>query len=964
MSRIKHLIFADLQVKPSNLEVAIDVMDQIINFTKENKIKKVFFLGDLFETKRYIEITCFNEIFKKLHELSSHIDDLYMLVGNHDLALRNSITSKETETSMDSLFPFAKIIKRKENIMVDGINYVCIPFQKDIYVMRGEFIESSEEINDNGKFNVLLFHTEYNEFSYGHGAICSSPLKKKDIRFDRYDYSFGGHIHNKTIINKKSLFIGAPFEHTRDEKNSVKGFIVLDAKDKKFKFHETKYPKFIEIKTKKEWKEKKDSIEGNYVDVYITDENIIQEIRSKAKSMTIIRPELKYKEDSDCNILTIRDSLISYLKGLGEEGEKRLKDIDIYLTSNLAINTDFRLATASVENFLSYRRGEFKIPLEASNNHMTAIMGVNKDTGGSNGSGKSSIIEFINYGLYGETVRGSQVGSVVNRKEKKDCKVILKFTSNGEKHYIERYRNHKEKGNSVCYDGLFGDRNILQKDINQIVSSPEVFKAVAILDKSNKSFLEVKPSERKNLLEGILGLSWMDKVLVEIKKEEKEYNNIYKELKYENEGIEKSIATLKNQIEEARRNYQEINQRESKNYEKNRKRTKELNRKFKDIDEQKDIVTEKLVNSSELFDKINEKMKELNHKKFNTYKKKNSEILVMTGKEAIEKSKIDRYNLYIKKALEQEGKNINCPYCFSVYDKKKFINKANSEIKECNEKREKILSKIAIIDNKFELREQKYKDKIEACDKKQKILKNRIEKYRNTIKRYTLEMSEIKEELAVIQIKETAGADLLNESKKNQENLLKSKRELEKIYNENNQKIKENLTIIEEKDFWLGVFGKDGFRQSLYDSIIPVLESNVNHFLARFNMKCGIKKTGKNNDIDIYLISGEEKVAYEEFSGGEKNRIDLAVILSLNSIASDLSFKSNVIFMDELFTNIDEIGAQEVYDICKEYCQKKDIRLYSISHLTEVNDLFENVITVEKENGISRILGGKSIERD
>ena len=168
MKNSKHLIFADLQAKPSNTEVAVNVMDQIIEYVKDNEIKKVFFLGDLFETKRYIEITCFNEIFKKMHELSGYIDNLYMLVGNHDLALKNSFTNNERETSMDSLFPFAKIIKRKEEITADKINYVCIPFQKDVYAMRNDFLESSREIEDNGKFNILLFHTEYNEFSYGH----------------------------------------------------------------------------------------------------------------------------------------------------------------------------------------------------------------------------------------------------------------------------------------------------------------------------------------------------------------------------------------------------------------------------------------------------------------------------------------------------------------------------------------------------------------------------------------------------------------------------------------------------------------------------------------------------------------------------------------------------------------------------------------------------------------------------
>ena len=56
---------------------------------------------------------------------------------------------------------------------------------------------------------------------------------------------------------------------------------------------------------------------------------------------------------------------------------------------------------------------------------LVLIEGDNKDTGGSNGSGKSVILESVVWGLFGKTIRKSTEEALVNNQEKKKCSVKL-----------------------------------------------------------------------------------------------------------------------------------------------------------------------------------------------------------------------------------------------------------------------------------------------------------------------------------------------------------------------------------------------------------------------------------------------------------------------------------------------------------------------------------------------------------
>jgi DNA repair exonuclease SbcCD ATPase subunit len=90
-----------------------------------------------------------------------------------------------------------------------------------------------------------------------------------------------------------------------------------------------------------------------------------------------------------------------------------------------------------IQNFYSFK--DVELDLEDYSG-LTLIKGINKDAGGSNGSGKSALIEAIFFGLTGKTIRKSTEDSLVNNQAKKKCLVELHITHNNEYIVITRQK--------------------------------------------------------------------------------------------------------------------------------------------------------------------------------------------------------------------------------------------------------------------------------------------------------------------------------------------------------------------------------------------------------------------------------------------------------------------------------------------------------------------------------------------
>jgi len=98
-----------------------------------------------------------------------------------------------------------------------------------------------------------------------------------------------------------------------------------------------------------------------------------------------------------------------------------------------------------------------------------------------------------------------------------------------------------------------------------------------------------------------------------------------------------------------------------------------------------------------------------------------------------------------------------------------------------------------------------------------------------------------------------------------------------------------------------------------------------------------------------------EDFSYSSFSEGEKARIDLALLFSWREVARvKNSVNCNILLFDEVFdSSLDGFGADEFLKIIKYVV--KDINVFVISHKTDLQDKFDNVISFEKIKGFSRI---------
>jgi ABC-type transport system involved in cytochrome bd biosynthesis fused ATPase/permease subunit len=107
----------------------------------------------------------------------------------------------------------------------------------------------------------------------------------------------------------------------------------------------------------------------------------------------------------------------------------------------------------------------------------------------------------------------------------------------------------------------------------------------------------------------------------------------------------------------------------------------------------------------------------------------------------------------------------------------------------------------------------------------------------------------------------------------------------------------------------------------------------------------------------IYNDQGKE-CSYFNFSGGERKRIDTAILFTFQDVMrchSGTSFSLNI--YDELFDcALDQKGTDKILEILKEKINKYDESIYIVSHKSSEIANCDNVILLEKLNGITKII--------
>jgi DNA repair exonuclease SbcCD ATPase subunit len=163
--------------------------------------------------------------------------------------------------------------------------------------------------------------------------------------------------------------------------------------------------------------------------------------------------------------------------------------------------------------------------------------------------------------------------------------------------------------------------------------------------------------------------------------------------------------------------------------------------------------------------------------------------------------------------------------------------------------------------------------------------------------------------------------------------------------------------LIDEKTYYEAASNllKDtGIKTKIVKQYLPVINKLVNKYLAsldffvNFNLDEAFKETIKSRHRDEFT--------YNNFSEGEKQRIDMALMLTWRAVAKlKNSSNTNLLILDETFdSSLDANGTEYLMNILH---MLEGVNLFVISHKGDVlQDKFANVVRFEKVKNFSKVI--------
>ena len=163
--------------------------------------------------------------------------------------------------------------------------------------------------------------------------------------------------------------------------------------------------------------------------------------------------------------------------------------------------------------------------------------------------------------------------------------------------------------------------------------------------------------------------------------------------------------------------------------------------------------------------------------------------------------------------------------------------------------------------------------------------------------------------------------------------------------------------ITEEKRYYevaTNLLKDTGIKTKIIKQYLPVINKLVNKYLTsldffvNINLDESFKETIKSRHRDEF--------SYNNFSEGEKQRIDMALMLTWRAVAKlKNSANTNLLILDEIFdASLDASGTEELMKLLH---LLEDVNLFVISHRGDIlQDKFSNVVKFEKIKNFSRII--------
>jgi len=199
----------------------------LIPYCKENDVRIIFQLGDLFDRRKFINFNSLSESKRYFFdELENNNIQLITLLGNHDIYWKESLSVSSSglilgEYSNILLIdePFTYTI---DKTTIDIIPWICKENESEVF----KFIDDS-------KSDLCIGHFEIAGFPMYRGMTAEDGLSHE--MFAKYERVLSGHYHTKSKAENIE-YIGTPYEMTWQDAYDPKGFSVFDTETRELHF--------------------------------------------------------------------------------------------------------------------------------------------------------------------------------------------------------------------------------------------------------------------------------------------------------------------------------------------------------------------------------------------------------------------------------------------------------------------------------------------------------------------------------------------------------------------------------------------------------------------------------------------------------------------------------------------------------------------------------------------------------
>ena len=566
--------------------------------------------------------------------------------------------------------------------------------------------------------------------------------------------------------------------------------------------------------------------------------------------------------------------------------------------------------TIKFKNFGSFGNNFTQITLDK--NKTTLICG-------NNGSGKSfAFLDSITYALFGKPFRKINISQLVNSVNDKNCLVEIVFSKGPDTYTVKRgispkifeiYKNDvliNQNSNSLDYQSVLED-SILKMNY-------KTFTQVVILGSSSfVPFMQLSTNDRRSVIENILDIDIFTSMNIILKGK-------LLQLKETTRSIVNTLEISKNKIESQENYVNNITSKSNKHTQEIDDTVLKLQKSISDLEDEQTALNEEIKSLTKITDSKNtiktkiDKLKELETRI-------NSNIKVLsTG--------IDFYS-----------SNNDCPMCSQPISEEL----KNTEINKQKDKKLKLESGLVELVTEQENTKEIYKTILTNID-------------RSIALQLLLGKKEANLESTITQLKDlnTKKIQKIEQDKDIEaeyNKLVSFKNELELIIKEKasiNESIIYNESISE-------LLKDSGVKSKIIKYYLPHINSYINNFLrsmdffVQFNLDENFNEEIKSRNRDVF--------SYENFSEGEKMRIDLSLLLAWREIArAKNSINCNLLILDEVFdSSLDAIGMEELMKLINSVSNGSNI--YIISHKSDqLVDKFQHLVTFEKSHNFSKMI--------